>query len=323
MEKKIKITMLGTTSAGKTCYMLAMYAKMTEGVDGFTLTTTDPDMDIELIDMWEKLESGDDEQRWPKPNPAGAVLYEFDFSYGFHTKLMKFDWLDYRGGALRDKSSEQDVQDLQKNLSDSSCVFLCISGEFLSEKYEDASIIRKARIDRMNRFITGIGKNIPVVILITKSDLCKKRPKDELIEDIKKLFSTFFDKGAGWFVMICPVTLGDELAKDNKGGMIAPKHVHLPLIFAIYSTYLQELINTKREIEDAEKDLYRIKNRPVTQKFVDWWKGRTPEMSPSKKIDQHTQKYNEIAVKMSLMTQKLQHQDVSIYFDGKEEKVNE
>lgn len=36
-----KYTMIGFTSAGKTCYITAMYMKMAAGFDGFTLVTDD------------------------------------------------------------------------------------------------------------------------------------------------------------------------------------------------------------------------------------------------------------------------------------------
>ena len=65
----IKITMLGGTSAGKTCFMLGMYDTMKQGVRGFTFTCSDMDTDLDLSEKWEQLvdpELGKD--RWPKPN---------------------------------------------------------------------------------------------------------------------------------------------------------------------------------------------------------------------------------------------------------------
>ena len=48
--QKFKITMLGTAAAGKTCYMLGMYARMQMGIEGFTLRAVDLDQEIELTD---------------------------------------------------------------------------------------------------------------------------------------------------------------------------------------------------------------------------------------------------------------------------------
>ena len=35
-----KITIVGISGAGKTCYMIGMFSKMLKGVDGFSLTST-------------------------------------------------------------------------------------------------------------------------------------------------------------------------------------------------------------------------------------------------------------------------------------------
>ena len=101
----IKITMLGTTGAGKTSYLLGMYAVMQTGVQGFTLSAKDIDMDLDLTERWEQLISLEGEDRWPAPNAAATEHYAFDFSYGFRP-LIGFEWLDYRGLALSDRSGQ-------------------------------------------------------------------------------------------------------------------------------------------------------------------------------------------------------------------------
>ena len=65
---------------------------------------------------------------------------------------MGFQWLDYRGLALSDRSTEQDVADLVEYLQASECLFLCISGEHLISELTP-STVREIKSDRMNQFI--------------------------------------------------------------------------------------------------------------------------------------------------------------------------
>ena len=53
MSDTIGITMVGTSGAGKTCYLYAMYAEMAFGVSGFTFMPTDYDKSIDLEDGWQ------------------------------------------------------------------------------------------------------------------------------------------------------------------------------------------------------------------------------------------------------------------------------
>ncbi|MGF1588459.1 MAG: hypothetical protein ACFCU7_04290 [Pleurocapsa sp.] len=240
--EEIKITMLGTTGAGKTSYLLGMYAVMQTGIKGFTLAAKEMDLDLELTQRWEKLISLKGEDRWPTPNAATMEYYGFDFSYGFRP-LMGFQWLDYRGLALSDRSTEQDVADLVQYLTESQCLFLGISGEYLTSPITPTTV-REIKSDRMNQFIQqyiSINKNpnpknpFPVAIVITKYDLCHHRNKDEIIADVKKLFQALFTPNSGWLVMICPVSLGKELCNDPENANIIPVNVHLPVVFAVYS----------------------------------------------------------------------------------------
>jgi GTPase SAR1 family protein len=238
----IKIAILGTTGAGKTSYLLGMYAVMQTGMQGFTIAAKDMDVDLDLTERWEQLIAVKGEDRWPAPNAATMEQYGFDFSYGFRN-VMGFEWLDYRGLALSDLSSEQDVRGLTNYLGESGCLFLCISGEHLLDRVTP-NTVRDMKSDRMNQFIQQyisnryqptVNKPFPIVIIITKYDLCQHREKQDVIEDIKKLFQALFTPDSGWLVMICPVSLGTELSNDRDSGSIVPVNVHLPIVFAVYA----------------------------------------------------------------------------------------
>ncbi len=323
MLNDIKIAMLGTTGAGKTSYLLAMYAVMQTGVKGFTLSAKDMDMDLDLIEKWEQLIDVEAEDRWPLPNAAAIEHYSFNFSYGFRP-IMSFDWLDYRGLALSDRSSEQDVQALCNYLADSSCLFLCVSGEHLQDKITPA-IVRQIKSDRMNQFIQQIISNyrkptperpFPVVILITKYDLCHHREKQAVIEDIKRIFQALFTPNSGWLVMICPVSLGKELCQDIDRGTIVPVNVHLPIVFAIYSQLRSYGIKLKAARLRLDEEIDTLKQSGVLTKVFK--NGLLQENA--KKLEDLEEKIAIMEDNMALLAEELQQ--VSLFLSGTEVKAD-
>lgn len=268
-----KITMLGTTQSGKTCYMHGMYAYMQTGIHGFTLSAKDADLDVRLSDNWRRLMLEKGEKRWPPPTTASkeAVMdYAFYMNYGFRP-IMEFQWIDYRGGALSDNDPEaKDVQRLRQHIKESSCLFLCLSGEHLTSKANMTTAV-KTEANRMNHYLSEVYRTqgtIPIAIIITKFDLCAERDTEEIIEDIKNLFQALFTSDSGWTVMICPVTLGTELAKDINNGNIEPEFVHKPVAFAIYCK-LAELVQS--EIEYAEERQIRQNELIQDLESLDNW----------------------------------------------------
>jgi len=316
----IKITMLGTTGSGKTCFMVGMYAVMQLGVHGFTLSAQDLDEDIDLSDKWEQLLEGG-ENRYPTGN-IETHDYAFDFSYGFR-KLMGFEWLDYRGGALKDKSTQEDVQKLNESLLDSSCIFLCISGQHLEKPIENQGellkLAKNTRADRMNQHLNQFREKkgtVPVVIAITKFDLCAHRKREEVTEDIKKLFNALFTNNGEWLVMICPVSLGKALANDEVNGTIEPVNLHLPLSFAIYSRFVHEAAQGK-----AQEDSLRQKAGMLQgQNRFKRWLGSEEIARLGDEIGKTQAQTNELQEKMQLLAKELSQ--VKVYFSGEEKEID-
>ena len=317
--EEIKITMLGTTGAGKTSYLLGMYAVMQTGVKGFTLAAKDMDLDLELIQRWEKLISLKGEDRWPVPNAAAMEYYGFDFSYGF-TPLMGFQWLDYRGLALSDRSTEQDVAELVEYLQSSSCLFLCISGEYLIDEITPKSV-REVKSDRMNQFIQQYVSNnqqpnpnkpFPVAIMITKYDLCHHRDRDDIIADVKKLFQALFTPNSGWLVMICPVSLGRDLSKDPEDADIIPVNVHLPVVFAVYSQLRSYGLKLKGDRDSQTTAIDAVKQRnPLVQLIK-----ASQLREQTDKLTTTNTEIITVEENMKLLSQELQQ--ASLYFNGSE-----
>lgn len=311
--------MLGTTGAGKTSYLLGMYAVMQTGMQGFTLAAKDMDLDLELTQRWEKLISLKGEDRWPTPNAAAMEYYGFDFSYGFRP-LMGFQWLDYRGLALSDRSDEQDVTDLVQYLQESECLFLCISGEHLVNEITPTTV-RELKSDRMNQFIQQYISTkkkpapqnpFPVAIIITKYDLCHHRDKDEIIADVKKLFQALFTPNSGWLVMICPVSLGKELSDNPDKASIIPVNVHVPVVFAVYSQLrVYDLkLKEQRDYQNQAVDAIKQQN-PLIQIL------KTSQLREQNAQIEHSKiEIAAVEENMKLLSQELQQ--ASLYFNGSE-----
>ncbi|MEL6911241.1 MAG: hypothetical protein AAFR62_06910 [Cyanobacteria bacterium J06629_2] len=315
----IKITTLGTTGAGKTSYLLGMYAVMQTGIKGFTLAAKDMDLDLELTQRWEKLISLKGDERWPTPNAAAMEYYGFDFSYGFRP-LMGFQWLDYRGLALSDRSTEQDVAELVQYIQESACLFLSISGEYLTSEITPQTI-REIKSDRMNQFMQQYVSNnnqpntqrpFPVAIVITKYDLCHHRDREEIIADVKKLFQALFTPNSGWLVMICPVSLGRDLGADPDHANIVPVNVHLPIVFAVYSQLRAYGLQLKSDRDQQILELETVKQRNSFYQLL------KAEQIKQQAIQLETTKTEIIAVEenMKLLSQELQQ--ASLYFNGSE-----
>jgi len=280
MQKDIKITMLGATKRGKTCYMLAMYNLMREGINGFTLAHPGLDEDLALVEKWDKLES---DHIWPEGTKrGGSVSYKFDFCFAYQP-LVSFDWLDYGGSALTEAQTEEDVKLLTERLMESSCIFLSVSGGYFQGGSKIARE-HKEILARMNVFIRDIakqGKKPSIVILITKYDLCAHRPLDDILQDISRSFSPLFVEGGEWDVMVCPVTLGLDLAKDFENGNIDPQQVHLPLVFAIFQDYYASTLRKENEVnqwlqklKNDQQILEAAKNSGFWTDLSDWWNSR-------------------------------------------------
>lgn len=265
-----KITMLGTTGTGKTCLMVGMYAIMRCGFNGFTFSTNLDD-DNDLSRQWDRMIDGElGEDRWPA-STAGSRDYSFQFNYAFR-RVMGFDWLDYRGGALSDDSSNDDVQQLTSQILDSSCVMLCVPGDLLANSSVNAIINSRAKIQRMNMFLPKVRneaerqkRDLPgVAIVITKYDYCLHMDRCEITERVRQLFHPLFAPDSNWLTTICPVTLGYGFSSaDGSEADLDPQNVHLPVTFAVFCALRNQERAIRRRIQEEserQNEFQRQKN---------------------------------------------------------------
>ena len=259
--------------------------------------------------------------RWPLPTPGESTIYNFNLHFGNKQKVItRFDWYEYRGGALIDNSenSDEEISQLSMRIRDSSCLMICLSGKHIVESDKLAASI-KMGVPQINDFISdavGNKQNLPpsIVIAITKYDLCSYESKNDLIEDVKEMFPALFAKKTKWLVMICPVTLGYDLAADPIIGRISPINVHYPIIFSLYAELVRKLWELDNRLNKGSRELQSIAESDLKKLFE------------KKKLDTKARNLNEIyrfaqsiQYNLELIGEKINmNQEISVFFDGEE-----
>lgn len=252
----LTLTMLGTTSSGKTTFLLGMYDILSTGVHGYFTFTEDPDQGVDLRDAWDLLI---DEGELPPPNVAdNNKYYRFVFNHGF-TPLVTIDWMDYRGGALDDRSdSGSDVRELRTRLERSDSIYLVLDGGSLAIWLDDpvkrTLVQKKLKVQAMStqvlRAVTNRRDNgLPppsLAVLITKADLLRGPDRSvgqalaQVVEGLPQLLPVVWADGVT--TLVCPVQVGD-FGTSSTGivdiSTIDPVGLHRPMIFSLMH-YLSE-----------------------------------------------------------------------------------
>ncbi len=250
--------MIGMTSAGKTCYITAMYMKMSAGFDGFTLVTDDKTrtkLERDILTLREP--KGQD--RFPTATDETTIRsYEFRLSYETK-KIITFEILDYAGGLLR--SRENTYAQVKESIAESTVLYIFVDGKsFCTEDreerkenvyYDCAMTVTPIIQDFAD---THKGNLPPIVFIVTKSDLCKQYvSSDEITTVIKELFSPAFSMGI--YSYICAVSLGDTISDDEYKGRFRPINIHIPFFIGSYHEYFNRCVILKSDIEAGNADL--------------------------------------------------------------------
>ena len=260
----IKITMLGSTGTGKTCYLYAMAKQMSVSPNGFTFEMEyGTDQYWALDEGWKNIEKG----KWPEATNL-TDTYSFSCSHAYNT-IADFEWVDYKGGILTAKGDEIDQNcrtEIIQRMCDSFALIVCISAENLKGLVDgnaDGNYIFSAYGNLLQQYRRRQNKTIPVIFAITKSDLIIKEDFEKGINILRKhVFAPLFVNGGGWFVGFVPVTLG-----EIKKGQIRPRNVEIPVLSCIKfvldmklaerevsKKVLMEEANTLQEKAEEEKN---------------------------------------------------------------------
>ena len=283
MSEKIKILMLGDSTSGKTCFMVGMYTAIQDS-STFSLKATEPDEGVRLTNLWSTIVRGSGNKRWPPPSDKPET-YNFELCYAYKP-LIEFEWLDYRGGLMLDLSSPDEIRKLRDYATESSGFFFCISGKYLEYPVTDANlqeIAIKSKANLMGQYLQYLSidrrparkKSFPIIIIVTQYDYCYRRDKRELMEDVKRMFPPLFAPNSGWLVMICPITLGKELAQDKDNGKIEPKNLDVPVAFVLYCILTEQARLQQREVRKIEEQLDVLESSNLIKKWINRVKIRT------------------------------------------------
>ena len=272
-----KLTIIGMSGSGKTCYLLGMFYKMTGRLKGYNLHTDD-DTHTELTHRYEVLNDESKRQgRFPKPTDM-PEKFIFNLQYGYQD-ILSFEWADYPGGYLKEKN-DGDVEgytDVKNSIINSSTLFICIDGSLLygDDTEEKIERVRDNCSNTINHFFSEYrqenGILPPTAFIITKYDECAKDTNlDELCEIVEEAFSGFFTEiiGAKNITTIIPVTLGKNIKYEEYAGNLKPENIHLPIFMGIWFAlrdYVKNLGNENNIINKQINDLMQSLSSSFSQ----------------------------------------------------------
>lgn len=325
MSEKIKILMLGDSSSGKTCFMLGMYAAIQNG-SKFSLKATDPDEGVEMATLWSTIVGESGEERWPRGTDTPQI-YNFELCYAYKP-LMEFEWLDYRGGSMLDISSDDNVRTLRNYAAESNGLFFCISGKDLREPVTEANlqnIAIKSKANLMGQYLQYLNinrrparkKSFPIIIMVTKYDYCYHRNKRELMEDVKKMFPPLFAPNSDWLVMICPVTLGKELAKNSDNGKIEPRNLDIPVAFVLYC-----ILTEQARIQDEKFTEIDDQLEVLESNLFNRWINRRKIKRLNESLRQAEMQFKKTIEMINVLAREQDLSSTDIYLSGKKIQID-
>lgn len=212
----MKITMLGIAGSGKTTYLSAVLGLFYEGaLDGFNirpLNTSDADVVKHIEEINTLYRTGQ------FPTKTADDIRALSLSlYKYSNKLVDFDFIDYRGGALDEiakNENSKDVDILSTAILASDVVLIFIDAIILKECKNDvvarqqlgvlpiSTVLFRAKED-----INASRKQIKVIFVLTKVDastiaeeeipLLKNRVKDIYAN----LYAQFGDDAKGFKII--------------------------------------------------------------------------------------------------------------------------
>lgn len=269
----MKISILGVSRSGKTCYISAASQVLKNCNLGSgckaSLKSNDIAKQLELDNNFMSMVT---EKEWPQGTDT-TTSYNFRLHFQCSNASLQLPSLtldDYRGGMLNGmgKQDREDRKRFIASLSDTAVIIFLIDGttilNAMDELDKDAShrsdtnaaeklaaineisIMENILYDRLQN-----KKNIPpVLVVITKSDVFASA--EELNNGkmlIMNLLSSLFSYGNSLFVGITALSLGSGLDKGDNNSIIGQldistqNNVHLPLLFAFYA-YLDAVYDT-------------------------------------------------------------------------------
>lgn len=278
----INITMLGMTGSGKTCFLSGMYYQMSSGIQGYTLSSDD-ETDIQLRNKWKKMS---DRSSGANRFPVGTdsiETYRFTLEYAYQP-IKNFTWLDYSGGDLEKKYTEdtESYEKLKKAILDCTCLFVCVDGSLFCADSLDKmkENVRNNCSSVINGFLSDyLNKNCklpPIAIVITKFDMLRQSINSDDLENviekvIKDSFSPLFtNSDKTRIVAIFPVSIGKNISDEDYSGHLEPENIYKPLFWSVWFA----IKNDSKSKKFTREKIDRIQKRIDFQKRIPILKSR-------------------------------------------------
>lgn len=294
----MKISILGVSRSGKTCYISAMSqivknCKLNNG-QRLSIKENNTTNQLELDNNFMTMVT---EKRWPK-NTDITTVYDFRMQYSDGNTQINIDSLridDYRGGVLTalGPQADKDRKNFLNSMSDTAVILFLIDGSTILNAMDelDKVPIHRGTTNAAEKLAArneiSIMENIlynyihqgnvkkelpPIMLVVTKSDVFGSDEEYKNgIAMVMELLSSLFLTGNNTFVAITNVSLGTNLEKDINGGIIgsldiSTKHnIHIPMLFALYA-YLDA---TYEQYDNAKKNDIDKMMRTLRTEFAD------------------------------------------------------
>jgi GTPase SAR1 family protein len=207
--------MIGHEGVGKTTYMSSMYRQMaTEGLSGFWVRARN-DADHRRL-----LSAADGVARAHYPPPSDhRSAYPLTLRYE-GSSLIDFAWSDYRGGVLRESGNGQVDEFVTDALGADAVLVFVDSGDLIGRR-----AVARARVRDLTNIvfqvIDGRAATVPVVLVVTKSDLLDDR-EDFPIDHLEN-FIVAVQGNETVIGTIVPTVCGPE-----------PRNILIPVLFTLY-----------------------------------------------------------------------------------------
>ena len=276
-----KFVALGVSKSGKTSFMTSMYYCMATPVEGFQLTMEDEEELQKLKEIYRAMADTEADviTRFPaSTNQTKSYLFNLEYH---HDLVDRFQWIDYKGGILRDGEISE-IDALKQDVSHAEVLFVFIDGDLFhdvpdanEEQLKEEILYRvknECAID-LNHFLSDYAATNnhlpPIVFMITKFDKVFNELREERDWDKSKMMDLFTDIiqnafsgvlpdpkkntdtdtiGHNTMVGIIPVSVGMQIAQNDYHGKLDPFQVRIGILMGVWF-----LLN--KEVDSAEKSM--------------------------------------------------------------------
>lgn len=296
----MKLTILGESGSGKTCYLLGMHRRMSAGIKEHSLTTLRDADATQLAQMYANLrDTSIGKERFPVSSPK-LETYHFGLNIATY-RAMDFDWVDYPGEYVdpaKGHAGSEEYKMVKRSIRESSALLICLDGENLIDGDTDEKIytVKDNSAVYIMPFITELAGEFqkqnkilpPIGIIVTKWDLCMDTTTEtQLREIVEEVFSPLF-KSTDTVLAVIPVSLGRRISDDGYKGKVKPINIQLPILYGIRYALRDSIaededkkklnraaseryISGKRdEIKEQESDIRRWRNE-IQEERDSWW----------------------------------------------------